>query len=63
MQRSGGDEDDDTLLYVLPPMLMLIVVGTVGVAVWFGLVRKKQKKRLGMAMTSGKPTQEMSDSF
>ena len=53
LQRSGGSGvDDDTLYYVLPPMLLLILIAGVGGAVWFGLIRRQQKKRHGMAMTS-----------
>ena len=54
MQRSSNDDSSDALFYIVPSMVTLIVVSTVGIGVWFGVIRKKQKKRLGMAMTSSK---------
>jgi hypothetical protein len=52
--RSNDETDNDVLLYILPPFFTLILVAVIVAVVWLGLVRRKQKKRLGMAMTSGK---------
>jgi hypothetical protein len=54
LRSNDDDESDDILMYVLPPMFTLLIVATVAGTVWFTFVRKKQKKRLGMAMTSSK---------
>jgi hypothetical protein len=51
---SANTSEDNLLVYILPPLFTLMLVAVVLGTIYVGCSRRKQKKRSGMAMSSGK---------